>query len=126
MVFRGNNRHTNSDALKVQPISIQMRELSGLLRQRNQSEGKGASWFQGQASAGGSRQSLACFSHFGVGERHCPRDLVPLALAWRRLYDEDGDETSTVTRCRPPHRHGFTGSSQGPWEAGITLVSFCR
>ena len=77
MVFRGNNHHTNSDALNIQPISIQMRELSGLLRQRNQSEGKGASWFQGQASAGGSRQSLACFSHFGVGERHCPRDLVP-------------------------------------------------
>lgn len=124
MVFRGNNRHTNSDALKVQPISIQMRELSGLLRQRNQSEGKGASWFQGQASAGGSRQSLACFSHFGVGERHCPRDLVPLALAWRRLYDEDGDETSTVTRCRPPHRHGFTGVLTRTLEGGyyVSLI----
>ena len=62
MVFRGNNRHTNTDALNVQPISIQKRELSGLLRQGNQSEGKGASWFQGQASVGGSGHSLACFS----------------------------------------------------------------
>ena len=62
MVFRGNNRHTNTDALNVQPIRIQKRELSGLLRQGNQSEGKGASWFQGQASVGGSGHSLACFS----------------------------------------------------------------
>lgn len=62
MAFRGNNRHTNTDALNSQPISIQMRELSSLLRQRNQSEGKGVSWFQGQASFGGSGQSLACFS----------------------------------------------------------------
>lgn len=72
-----------------------MRELRGLLSQRSQSEGKGASWFQGQASVGGSGHSLACFSLFHVGERHCPRDLVPLALAWRRLYGEDGDETDS-------------------------------
>ena len=35
MAFRGNSRHTNTDALNGQPISIQMRELSSLLRQKN-------------------------------------------------------------------------------------------
>lgn len=78
MAFRGNNCHTNTDALNGQPISIQMRELSSLLRQRNQSEGKGVSWFQGQASFGGSGQSLACFSlTFMLGKALSSRPRAP-------------------------------------------------
>lgn len=45
----------NSDALNIQPISIQMRELSGLLRQRNQVRGSELVPRTGELGALGSR-----------------------------------------------------------------------